>query len=223
MVKLVLLLAMAPLFAAPPVRVLLVTGGHEHEPSIYALFDKDPELQTAVDPHPKAFSGDLRKRFDVIVLYDMIVEGLEAKKRENLKQFVEAGKGIVVLHHAIGDYVDWPWWYDEVTGVKYDAKTLKWKHDETMNVKVVRKHPVTAGLDSFTIHDETYKGSTISAKTVALLETDHSGSDKAVAWLGVSDKARVVTIQLGHDHAAHENPSYRRLVRNAVLWAGGRD
>ena len=216
--NLLLFLLALPLVAAPPVRVLLVTGGHDHEPSLYALFDKDPEIQTTVDPHPKAFSSDLRKRYDVIVLYDLVTEGLDAKKQENLKQYVESGKGIVVLHHAIGDYVDWPWWYESVTGVKYD-KTLKWKHDQTMDVRVVRKHPVTAGLDSFTIHDETYQGSTISGKAVALLETDNPISDKGVAWLGLRD--RVVTIQLGHDHAAHENPNYRRLIKNAILWAGG--
>ncbi len=215
------LLLSVPLWGVDPVRVLLVTGGHDHEPSIYSIFDKDPNLQTTVDPHPKAFSGNLIKRYDVVVLYDMVVQGLEEKKRENLRQFVDAGKGVVVLHHAIGDYIDWPWWYEEVTGVKYDAKTLKWKHDETLNVKVVRKHPITTGIEDFTIHDETYKGSTISPKAVPLLETDNPISDKAVAWLGVTEKARVVTIQLGHDHAAHENPSYRKLVKNAVLWAAG--
>ena len=43
-------------------------------------------------------------------------------EKTNLRDFVEAGKGIVVLHHAIADYQDWEWWYKEVVGGKYLLK-----------------------------------------------------------------------------------------------------
>ena len=36
------------------------------------------------------------------------------------------------------------------------------------------------------------------------------------------EKSRVVVIQLGHGREAHENPTYRKLVRNATLWAAGK-
>jgi len=61
--KLLLFLLALPLVAAPPVRVLLVTGGHDHEPSLYALFDKDPEIQTTVDPHLKDPASCLESYF----------------------------------------------------------------------------------------------------------------------------------------------------------------
>jgi type 1 glutamine amidotransferase len=32
----------------------------------------------------------------------------------------------------------------------------------------------------------------------------------------------VVYIQLGHDHLSHEHPNYRALVKNAILWTGGK-
>jgi type 1 glutamine amidotransferase len=31
-----------------------------------------------------------------------------------------------------------------------------------------------------------------------------------------------VVIQLGHGKEAHENANYRKLVRNAIVWAAGR-
>jgi hypothetical protein len=43
-----------------------------------------------------------------------------------------------------------------------------------------------------------------------------------VAWIGPWEKSRVVVIQLGHGKEAHENANYRRLVRNAIVWAAGR-
>jgi hypothetical protein len=40
-----------------------------------------------------------------------------------------------------------------------------------------------------------------------------------VAWIGPSEKSRVVAIQPGHGKEAHENANCRRLVRNAIVWA----
>jgi type 1 glutamine amidotransferase len=55
-----------------------------------------------------------------------------------------------------------------------------------------------------------------------LLTTDNPTSDAPLAWLGLHPKARVIYIQLGHGSAAHRNPNYQRLVRNAIVWAAGR-
>jgi len=55
-----------------------------------------------------------------------------------------------------------------------------------------------------------------------LLETDDPTSDGPVAWTMPHPRARIAYVQLGHGREAHLNPTYRRLVRNAVLWAGRR-
>ena len=47
-------------------------------------------------------------------------------------------------------------------------------------------------------------------------------SDGPVAWIGPCATSRVVSIQLGHDRHAHGNPAFRKLVRNAILWAAGK-
>ena len=221
------LLAAGAIFAAQPVKVLVVTGGHDHEPSFYSLFE-DARFASTVDPHPGAFSGDFRERADVLVLYDMVPDIGDEKKRDNLQAFVESGKGVVVLHHAIGDNNTWPWWYQEVVGGRYlfrpegGMPASTFKHDERIRVKVVKKHPVTDGLTDFTIQDETYKGMWISPKAEILLTTDNPTSDGPVAWLGLHPKARVVYLQLGHASAAFHDPNYQRLVRNAIVWAAGR-
>lgn len=221
------LLSIAAAHAEQPVKMLIVTGGHDHEPSFYSLFD-DSRLIATVNPHPEAFMRDFRERADVLVLYDLIPEILEEDKRANLRAFVESGKGVVVLHHAIIDHNNWPWWYEEVVGGRYllkpdgDMPASTYKHGEHMRVKVTKKHPVTDGVADFEIDDETYKGMWISPKAQVLLTTDNPTSDGPLAWLGLHSKARVVYIQLGHGTAAHRNASYQRLVRNAIVWAAGR-
>jgi len=224
---LLLLAAAAALRAQAPIKLLIVTGGHDHPLSFYSLFE-DSRFKAVVDPHPGAFSGDIRERADVLVLYDMVQE-IDEKKRENLKAFVEAGKGIVVLHHAIGDNNDWRWWYEEVVGGRYlfrpegGRQASTFKHDERVPVKVAKDHPVTAGLADFVIEDETYKGMLISPRVDILLTTDNPTGDRPVAWIGLHPKARVVYIQPGHGTPAHQDANYRRLVKNAIFWAARRN
>ncbi|NOT59063.1 MAG: ThuA domain-containing protein [Acidobacteria bacterium] len=215
----------APAKRADAVRALLVTGGHDHDLDFYSVFD-DPAIQTLVNPHPLAFSGDMRKRYDVVVLYDML-KSLEEPRRKNLRAFVESGKGVVVLHNGIGDSVDWPWWYEEVVGGRYlfepvNGKASSYRHDEPQTISVALDHPITKGLGTFRIWDETYKDLWISPQVKVLLRSDNATSDGPVAWISPYAKSRVVYIQLGHDRNANLNPNYQQLVRNAIRWAAGK-
>jgi type 1 glutamine amidotransferase len=207
------------------VRVRVVTGGHDHDSDFYSVFDDDA-IKAIVDPHPLAFTYDLRKRADVLVLYDTARE-LEPKRQERLREFVESGKGVVVLHHGICSNVNWPWWYEEVVGGRWlfepvNGKTGSYKHDVDLMVKPARQHPILKGIGAFRIHDETYKDLWISPKVKVLLTTDDPTSDGPVAWIGPYEKARVVYLQLGHDRNANLNPNWQKLVRNAIQWTAGR-
>jgi type 1 glutamine amidotransferase len=220
MVRLVVLfLAGISAFAQAPLRVLLVTGGHDHEPSFYSVFAGQKDIVTNVNPHPVAYNGSL-DRYDVIVLYDMVQEIPEPQKAR-LKAFVESGKGLVVLHHALVSFENWPW-YRETTGAQYFEKKSTYKHDVELSIEPVTPHPITRGLGKFQINDETYKGMWISEQNTILLRTNDPTSDGPVAWISPYTKSRVVSIQLGHGSLAHKSPQWQTLVRNAMLWAGGR-
>jgi len=98
------------------IRLLVVTGGHDHDPSFYGLFeDEEGWNTTVVDTSQTAFRADLNSRFDVLVLYDLTQEINEIEKG-NLRNFLENRNGLVVLHHALADYSDWDWWTREVIG-----------------------------------------------------------------------------------------------------------
>lgn len=209
-------------------RLLVVTGGHDFPTSFYTLFDSPSEFQWdhATSNH-EAFRSDLRGRYDVLVLYDSSTEISETEK-SNLTDFVQSGKGLVVLHHALVDYPDWRWWWHEVVGGKYLLKpeaglpASTYLHDQEVVVEPVGKHPILSGIGRARVSDETYKGMWISPDVDVILKTDNPTSDGPVAWISPYEKSRVVCIQLGHDEQAHRHPTYRKLVRNAILWAGGR-
>jgi type 1 glutamine amidotransferase len=210
------------------VRGLVITGGHDHEAAFYSLFDGYNDLDwLPVDTSSSAFGKDLRGKYDVVIMYDFTRDIDEACK-QNLRDFVESGKGIVVLHHALLNYQKWPWWYEEVVGGRYrlerqgDIPSSTVKNDQEIFVTPVGEHPVTAGIGPFHITDEAYKRMWISDRVRPLLTTDNPTSDSSLAWIGPYEKSRVVAIQLGHGHSAFGHPSYRALVHNAVLWAAGK-
>ncbi len=212
----------------PPIRALVVTGGHEYATTFYTVFEGENDLhwEHALSNHA-AFKNDLRKDYDVLVLYDFSQDISDAEKT-NLRNFVEAGKGIVVLHHAIADYQDWEWWYKEVVGGKYLLKpegstpASTYLHDQEACITPVMSHPITAHVGPMHLWDETYKGMWISPDVKVLLRSDAPTSDGPVAWISPYTKSRVVYIQLGHGETAHLYPAYRVLVQDAIRWTGGR-
>lgn len=220
------LAAFAPA-ADSPVRVRLVTGGHSHDLSIYDVFRGLENVIVTVDGHPSAFRGDLRKSADVLVLYDM-ADVTDPKQQANVRNFVEAGKGVVALHHSLVSNQNWPWWTEEVLGGKYLQQEERgmpkstFLHDVDFDVRPVAQHPILNGVGPFRIHDECYKGFWVSPRVKMLLETDHPKNERALAWIGPNEKFRVVYIQLGHGTEAHVHPIYRRLVANAIQWAAGK-
>jgi type 1 glutamine amidotransferase len=210
------------------VRALLITGGHDHEAAFYALFDEYRDLDwLPVDTAANAFQKDLRGKYDVLIMYDF-TRDLDEKGRKNLRDFVEAGKGVVVLHHALLNSQTWTWWSEEVVGGRYrlrregQAPSSSVKDDQSIFVSPAGPHPVLRGIGPFHIIDEAYKNLYMSPKIQPLLTTDNPTSDTNLAWIGPCTTSRVVAIQLGHGHSAFGHPSYRMLVHNAVLWAAGK-
>jgi type 1 glutamine amidotransferase len=221
-------LAVCSLPAADPIRVQITVGGHPHDISFYSLFENRDDLAVTVNPHPSAYRRDLRKFADVLVLFDLADIASEAE-RKNLQAFLEAGRGVVVLHHALADNWQWKWWYEEVVGGRFlmgqdgDMPRSVAKDKQVLNARGVAKHPVLNGVGELKLDDESYKGMWHSPKSQVLMETDNPNNDKAVVWIGPWQRSRVVAIQLGHGPAGHRDPGYRRLVYNAVRWAAGRE
>ena len=94
------------------IRVLVVTGGHdfEREP-FFAMFQAMPGIQWREAIQPAAndlYAEDEAKKYDVIVLYDMVQTITENQKQNLVRLLKEQGKGLVGLHHCIVDYQDWP-------------------------------------------------------------------------------------------------------------------
>lgn len=242
-------LALASAFAAPlldggpadaatargKIRALVVTGGHDFErEGFFSLFQGYNDLEYEEAVHPKAndmYAPEKIGAFDVIVLYDMVQE-ITDQQKANLLAALRRGKGLVVLHHAIANYQEWPE-YEKIIGARYylapkvvngvQKARSAYQHDVRLTVELADpKHPILKGLKDFEIVDEVYSLFDVSPSVRPLLKTSHPHSNPVIAWTHRYGRSRVVYIQLGHGPTAYSNPSYRRLVANAIRWAAGR-
>jgi type 1 glutamine amidotransferase len=218
------------------IRVLVVTGGHgfEKEP-FFKLFKDDPDISFQAVEHPNAYpslTAEAASKWDVLLLYDM-QQNIPEDAKANFIARLKEGKGLVVLHHALCSYQHWPeyakiaggqYYLDKtiVDGVEHPAST--YKHDVDFKVHVAdTKHPVARGLKDYETHDETYHNFSVGKDSHPLLTTDEPTSSKIIAWSKTYEAARVVTIQSGHDHAGYENPSFQKILRQAIRWVAKRD
>jgi len=227
-----LIAAAGPLKDFPAkIRVLVVTGGHDFEhDQFFQIFKDNPGITFEALEHPNAqahFSAEAGTQYDVIVLYDFHQEITEQAKADFVARLKE-GKGLVVLHHAIADYQDWPE-YQKIIGAHYYLQPMvvdgvqkarsAYKHGMHFTVQVADpNHPVTRGVHDYENHDETYKWFDVAPEVHPLLTTDEPESNKIIGWAKTYAAARVVYLQSGHDHFAYENPNYRQIVRQAIRW-----
>ena len=131
---------------------------------------------------------------------------------------------MVFMHHSLASHPEWPE-YVQLIGGKYNLPNhtadtslrSDYKHDIVLQVRVVDKsHPVTEGLQDFEILDEGYSNTLQLPGVHYLLETSHPDCDRYIAWTHSVRNSEVVYLMGGHDKHAYENPSFRKLLLNAI-------
>lgn len=216
-----------------PLQVVVLTGGHDFdEKPFYDMFANFENLEIdhiKINKECTYFDDISQWGYDVIVFYNFRNE-LSADGRQNLLKLCNNGLGMVVLHHAIAGFPQWPIW-QEIAGAQYFLddteiagklwKRCTYKHDVTFTVKVEKSDSVvTDGIEDFEIVDETYKGYWLESDNQILLTADNPHSQKEIGWTRNFKKSRVCYIQSGHGKDAFENLNYQQLLNQAIHWAG---
>jgi len=231
-----LIIAISNLYADDSTRVLVFTGGHGFDRAeFFTIFNEMENIQYSEIQHPNAnwiLTDDYIHNYDVIVLYDMWQDITEEQKN-GMQAYLDSGKGMVVLHHALVNYQNWDGFLD-IAGCRYvleqDGGTINgkkvpastYKHDINMTIDVVdENHPVSNGLVDFKILDEGYGQLYYKDNIHPIMTTNHPDNSSNVVWTTPHPHANVVAIQLGHDKKAFMNPLFQTLVENAVNWAAG--
>lgn len=210
-------------------QVLLVTGqdypGHEWRKTAPVLADalrKDPRLAVTVNEDPACLAGALDK-YDVIVLHFMNWEQPDPGPvaRENLKQFVEGGKGLCLVHFACGAFQEWPE-FRNLAGRAWDPKMRPHDPHGPFRVDIRQpQHPIMEGMEPFVTTDELYTclAGDWPIDVLATAKSSVDGADYAMAFTSSYGKGRVFHSPLGHDVAALANAPVGELMRRGCAWA----
>jgi hypothetical protein len=215
-----------------PIHILVITGGHDYKIDQFnqMLSSLGENITYQVVELPAAYDMFLpenRNKYDVLVFYHMW-QKISDEQATILADCIREGKPLVALHHSICAYDDWPEYFNiiggkyfhkptVVKGEKYPACT--YIHDLHFKVRIVDpENPVTKGLTDFEIFDETYKGYYVEEGITPLLTTDEPSSTPVIGWCKTYGKARIVTLQSGHDAPTFENPNYRKLLKQSIEW-----
>ena len=121
-----------------------------------------------------------------------------------------------------------------------------YRHDVSHRVRVLAQHPVTEGLpDTFSITDELYLYEVFEDSVTPLLSSNytfdrehfysahqavsgnmfcnnnwpHSEGSPLIGWHKNHGNSRICYLQPGDGPTTFSSPHYRRLLKNAILWA----
>lgn len=179
-------------------RILVITGGHrvaleEFLGAVAAICD-DRGWVWAHATQPSAqrwLTDELSGQWDAILLHDIpglrlkrgtepVIDGPSEQTAADVVNLLDAGQGIVVLHHAISGWPGWEGWV-EVTGARflYRPGTLRGEELpssgyrlDRFTISPVADHPITAGVEPFEVDDELYFIPVLNDRITPLLEQD---------------------------------------------------
>lgn len=208
-------------------KIAVVTGGHSYEVvPFHDLFRSLPGIDAYIQ-HIDDFTSSSKKvrdAYTAVVLY--IMPGgapvdqspwFSGKPKTAFEQLGETSQGIVMLHHAIFAYPNWPVW-DEMVGMR-NRVVGKYKHNERIPIEIASPgHPIVQGLTPWTITDETYVLHDPDPGSQVLLTTTHPNCMRSLAWTRGYRGARVFCYQSGHDHQAYEDKRFRSVLANGIRW-----
>jgi uncharacterized protein len=181
-----------------PLNVIVAAKGHPYSRDAFmAMFDTLPGIACTLVEQPavqRLMSPSGMAGYDALVLYDMPGIDFASPDRpghvepdpafkQGLLDLLDAGKGVVALHHAIAGWPAWPD-YAELLGGRFlyrkgvlrgvERADSGYRHDVDHKFTVLDPaHPVTAGLPAdFRLTDELYLSEVFEDSVHPLLASD---------------------------------------------------
>lgn len=205
---------------------MIISGGHSFDESaFFQMFDQMKGVTYEHIRQPKAnelIASGGTSAFDVLVFYDMYDE-ISAPQKKAYVELLQEGMAMLFLHHSIVSYQEWSAFIDIVGGryIQRDStRTLSdYRHDVDIPIHIEIDHPITAGVEDWTMFDEIYMRCEIKDDVIPLLSTTHPESMPLVGWINRYGKSDVVYLQAGHGVGIFSDSNFLKLLEQSIRWS----
>lgn len=194
--------------------------GMEDVQDICQQMAADLDLDMTVTDDTGAINADTLDTLDVLILYTTGGE-IAGHQMDALVSFVEGGKALVGVHGATIPLIDQAR-YVELIGARFDTHP----EQQDLDIQIVDPdHPITRGVQPFTIWDELYLFHEGQPIDVHVLAQTQSYEDRAipVAWTREPGQGRMFYLSLGHGRKSFTNRAFQNLLKRGILWAMQRE
>ncbi len=198
--------------------VLLLTGGGVHDwrgcgAVLKELLSAQPDFTlTVVEDNQSILSSEALYGFHTMVFYWTVGE-ISAAEVAAWSRWLKSGRGLVGVHGAAASFKGSDPYRAMLGGYLLGHPPIREYQVSVLD----RDHPVTAGIDEFTVCDEQYLCSYDSRVNV-LATALYQGQPYPVIWARQWGRGRVLFNALGHDPDACRHPVFQDLVIRGVRW-----
>ena len=194
-----------------------------------APLEKDGFVLDFVEAPKDILTNEFIRRYDVIVNTRgnahspanrnaaWFEPGITAVMPEDFKKYVEEGHGFVAIH--AGNTSQLPHPMAEFIGNEF----IRHPAQCDVTVKPTGDHPITAGIEPFTVRDEHYMINVFAPDVDVILEStsDSEAGTQIAGYTRTFVKGRLCCLTPGHNLSVFENEQYLKLIKQAILWCAG--
>jgi type 1 glutamine amidotransferase len=210
-----------PGLAAAPIKVLFLGDKGHHNPAalhkVLAPAFAAQGIQLDYSEKPSDLDAPVLSGYAALALYNNI-DTLSAARITSLFDFVNGGKGILVIHCGIVMALLNPR-LDTLYGGRFV------RHDTgVFRPRIIdAAHAAMQGVETFSAWDETYEHRFVGAKTVLMERAVAGGKAEPWTWVRNQGKGRVYYTASGHDARVWNMAAYQKQLIVGLYWTMGKD
>ena len=213
------------------IQVAVIVEDHPYDViSFQKMLDSFTDCDCYVQPYDLFVRDEdgNNEKYDTVLYYNMMWNSPPEDSAVTKYMKEELGRtkqGIILLHHALISFQGCEL-FTEVCGLRNRGGDGSFKYTQNQHAKQIVSdvaHPITAGVSSFTLVDETYiLGEPEEPGNTVLITTDNETSIKNLAWVREYKNSKVFCYAAGHDNNAYGDSNFRKVLHNAIHYTAGR-
>jgi hypothetical protein len=131
--------------------------------------------------------------------------------------FVAAGGGLLVIHGGIAGYAHLP-----LLRALMGGAFVKHPPQCPVTLQPTGGHPLAEGCTPATVRDEHFFVTLDDDESDVFLTTQSENGTQPGGWTRTEGEGRVCVLTPGHNPEVWACPSFQALLRNALVWCGGK-